>query len=79
MKYTIISAVRHQSTITTTVQVESDGIGEVLSVSHFNPSSVDVIHENIVNRILSDINQKNSEAICEEVLNTIEFNKEVEI
>jgi hypothetical protein len=79
MKYTIINAIRNQSTITTTVQVDNDGIGEVLSVSHFNPSSVDIIHENILNRILSDINQKNSEAICEKVLNTIEFNKEVEI
>lgn len=79
MKYTIISAIRNQSTITTVVQIENDGIGETLSVSHFNPSSVDVIHENIVNRILSDINQKNSEAICEEVLSKLEFNKDVEI
>lgn len=79
MKYNIISAVRNQSTITTVVKVENEGVEEFVTISHFNPSSIEVIHENITNRILSDINQKNAERICDEVLLKIELNTDIEI
>lgn len=79
MKYNIISAVRNQSTITTVVKVQNNGVEEFVTINHFSPITVVTIHENIVNRILSDINQKNSERICDQLLNEIELNTDIEI
>ena len=79
MKYNIISAVRNESTITTVVKVQNNGVEEFVTINHFSPSTVVAIHENIVNRILSDIDQKNSERICDQLLNEIELNTDIEI
>jgi hypothetical protein len=68
MAYTLISATQNEDTITTTVDIELSTGTSRIEIAHFRPDSIEVIHNNILDRILSEQSKIDAYKNCQSIL-----------
>lgn len=79
MNYKIISKTQKEDTIITLVEFNNSGDVFQATISHFQPQDLNAISENIKNRGLVEVRNREAATFCDGLMGEIVLNQIIEI
>jgi hypothetical protein len=79
MTYKILSTRQNEETLYTEVEYNLDGVLTTIEVSHFAPTGLEIIEQNIINRGLTEIRKLEIARQIQSLIPQIEINVETEL